>query len=160
MIRISSLKRYEQVETILLYQWFSITTVLLLCKKMLRNIENCKQTSWPAPPIALIWVTKNCSLSTYCVQFPLRIYTAGTPTFSISSLKLKTTTGRNIQDHLHIAFFFYLTLISLNSTTNLNNAGFSFSIFNKGLVSIRSKNCFHCLETYEKQVKNCLESTE
>lgn len=107
----------------------------------------------PAPPIALIWVTKNCSLSTYCVQFPLRIYTAGTPTFSISSLKLKTTTGRNIQDHLHIVFFFYLTLISLNSTTNLNNAGFSFSIFNKGLVSIRSKNCFHCLETYEKQVK-------
>lgn len=103
---------------------------------------------------------KNCSLSTYCVQFPLHIYTAGTPTFSISSLKLKTTTGKNIQDHLHIVFFFYLTLISLNSTTNLNNAGFSFSIFNKGLVSIRSKNCFHCLETYEKQVKNCLESTE
>ena len=98
--------------------------------------------------------------STYCVQFPLHIYTAGTPTFSISSLKLKTTTGKNIQDHLHIVFFFYLTLISLNSTTNLNNAGFSFSIFNKGLVSIRSKNCFHCLETYEKQVKNCLESTE
>lgn len=48
---------------------------------------------------------------------------------------------------LTVNYIVNLTLTSLSSTTNLNRAGFSFSIFNSGLLDMRAKNCFDCLET-------------
>lgn len=59
---------------------------------------------------------------------------------------------------LTVNYIVNLTLTSLSSTTNLNRAGFSFSIFNSGLLDMRAKNCFDCLETWimrDKETENC-----
>lgn len=62
---------------------------------------------------------------------------------------------------LTVNYIINLTLTSLSSTTNLNRAGFSFSIFNSGLLDMRAKNCFDCLETWimrDNETENCYNS--